>query len=119
MPWAIQELRKYIRTMNNVELSIARRTTAGPAVIVGLRKDLSIDDQRALPPPAQGYDGYAVVARGDAAPRIIVGGENGCGVVYGVYDLLERLGCRWFYPTQELEDLDAEDRVGPGTSSSR
>ena len=31
-------------------------------------------------------------------------GDNGRGVIYGVYDLLERLGCRWFYPTEDAAD---------------
>ena len=25
-------------------------------------------------------------------------------MIYGVYELLERLGCRWFYPTQDVRD---------------
>jgi hypothetical protein len=105
--WAAGELRRYVHQMSGCDLEMVPSAGAGPAIIIGLRSKLSAEDQAALPPPAQGHDGYAVAIRGSdegESARIVIAGENGRGVVYGVYDVLERLGCGWFYPTQDPKD---------------
>ena len=47
---------------------------------------------------------------GAGPPRIVLAGENGRGAVYAAYDLLERAGCRWFYPAQDPEDPEVVPR---------
>jgi hypothetical protein len=37
-------------------------------------------------------------------PRIVIGGDQPRGLVYGVYDLLERLGCRFTHPRLDPSD---------------
>ena len=79
------------------------------AIVLGKRKDFSAEDQSVLPPSPKGYDGYVVAirsAQGKAPARILIAGENDRGVIYGAYDLLERCGCRWFYPTQDPHDRE-------------
>jgi len=108
--WAVQELRKYLELMSDAKLRAAEQSQGGPAIVVGLRSDFSREEQSALPPPAKGYDGYAVVVRAGSSPTILIAGDNGHGAIYGVYDLLEHLGCRWFYPTQDSKDPEVVPR---------
>lgn len=110
IPWAIRELRKYVEQMSGVKLADGGLKDA-PAIVVGLRGDFSPEDQAALPPPAKGYDGYAVTVREGSSPRILIAGDNGRGAIYGVYDVLERLGCRWFYPSQDPRDSEVVPHV--------
>jgi hypothetical protein len=107
VPFAVEELRKYIRLISGCDLPLAAEASTTPPIVIALRADLSAPDQSALPAPAKGYDGYAIAIRAataDHPPRIFIAGDNPRGVIYGVYDLLERLGCRWFYPTQNPND---------------
>ena len=55
----------------------------------------------------EGYDGYRIVVR---PGKIIIAGSNERGTVYGVYDFLEHLGCRWFYPAQDPNDPEVVPR---------
>jgi hypothetical protein len=107
--FAAGELRKYVGQISGCALEEGRPGEKGPAIVIGVREDLAAGEARLLPGPARGYDGYAIgVAAGDDAGtgRIVIGGDNGRGVIYAVYDLLERLGCRWFYPG--LDERDPE-----------
>ncbi len=98
--FAVEELRTYIRRMSRCELPITDSPSKGSRIVVGKRRDLLASDQSILTSP-QGYDGYTLVV---APARIIIAGENDRGVLYGTYDLLERLGCRWFYPSLDPHD---------------
>ncbi len=98
--WAAGELQRYLERIGGVELPVANAAIEGPAIVVGLRADLG-DAAALLPAAADGHDGFAVyVGEG----KIVIGGDNERGVVYGVYELLERLGCRWYYPTMDPKD---------------
>lgn len=111
--WAARELQKYLGQVSGCKLPIVQRTRGKPALAVGLRPELSPEDRAVLPPPAQGYDGYAVAvvpATRKTPARIVIAGDNARGVIYGVYDVLERLGCRWFYPTQDAADPEVVPR---------
>ena len=109
--FAAAELVKYVQQMSGVTLP-----TAGPLpestgtvpvdygkdgltpVYVGRRDRLGLDG---LPDPKPGHDGYVIDVTDE---RVVIAGENDRGTLYGVYDLLERLGCRWYYPTIDAED---------------
>ena len=52
-------------------------------------------------PRADGFDGYAISAGPDG---VRIAGDNERGCIYGVYDLLERLGCLWLAPDQDPLD---------------
>jgi hypothetical protein len=109
--YAIEELRKYIELISGAKLPAGDEPHDGPTIVVGLRRELSPPEQAALPPPAKGYDGYAVSVQSGARPRILIAGDNGRGAIYGVYDLLERWGCRWFYPAQDTRDSEVVPRA--------
>ncbi|HOX55368.1 MAG TPA: DUF4838 domain-containing protein [Candidatus Paceibacterota bacterium] len=105
--WGAGELQRYLRQISGCKLAIVKRVRGKPALAVGLRPELSPKDRAVLPPAAKGYDGYAVavVAGTPKTPaRIVIAGDNARGVIYGIYDVLERLGCRWFYPTEDAAD---------------
>ncbi|MDH7480654.1 MAG: DUF4838 domain-containing protein [Armatimonadota bacterium] len=104
--FAAGELQRYLKEISGCELPIG--SGDGPAIVLGLRTDLSSDDDMLLPDPAVGFDGYALAITSD---KIVVGGDNERGVVYGVYDLLERIGCRWFYPQQDPKDVEVVPRL--------
>ena len=105
--WAASELQKYLQQMSGCLLPVVAEPGRKPALVLGLRQELSPEDRALLPAPAAGYDGYAVViqpATRQTPARIVIAGDNAPGVIYGVYDLLERFGCRWFYPTEDPAD---------------
>jgi hypothetical protein len=116
--FAVAELRRYLRLITGVDLPDAETGDSTVAVHVGTRPALA-PVLASLPAPAQGFDGYVVEVTAD---RVVVAGENSRGVLYGVYDVLERLGCRWYYPAIDASDpeiVPSLDTAGlePGTSA--
>ncbi len=99
--FAAEELQKYLKQISDCELFIARDAGDYSAVVVGLRSDLRPEDLALLPAAKDGCDGYSLAVEDT---KIVVAGDNERGAVYGVYDLLERIGCRWFYPQQDPKD---------------
>lgn len=99
--FAASELERYLAATYDA-------ATGAPAgqVILGRREDLPAELSERLPKPAPGFDGYAVaVGETEAgAPLWILGGDNDRGTLYGAYDLLERVGWRWFHPTLDPSD---------------
>lgn len=102
--FAAKELQKYLRQMSGTKIAIATRNSRSKAIVVGLRADLATE----VLPKAQGYDGYAISIADSA---IVIAGDNGPGCVYGVYDFLEHLGCRWFYPTIDPKDPEVVPKL--------
>ena len=105
--FAAKELRRYVQKISGGALRPVGTDDGKPAIVIGLRSGLPPTDAALLPPAAKGFDGYAVAvlpASGTRPARIVIGSDNGPGAIYAVYDLLERLGCRWFYPPQDPHD---------------
>jgi hypothetical protein len=98
--FAAGELRKYIKQINGTGL---QDQNAKRRIVLGRRDQLHEDERALLPSAVQGYDGYSVAVTDS---QIIIAGDNELGVCYGVYDLLERIGCRWFYPQQDAKDRE-------------
>lgn len=116
--FAVRELTRYVERMSGAKLEPgeAKGDAKAPLVVLGLRKDLPEKERELLPLAAKGHDGYAIrvapAARdGERAPRIVIGGDDERGVVYAVYDLLERLGCRWFHPAIDPHDPEVVPRA--------
>ena len=82
--FAARELRYYFGRMSAASFEIKKTGDGDRAVTLALA---SGEDAERL-----GVDGFRIVAREDGVS--IVGGKR--GVVYGAYELLERLGCRFF-----------------------
>ena len=93
--FAAGELQRYLWKMSGVELPIVRAkgTTLPPkAILVGA---LEVPGAPSLQARYPDDDGLVLATQGE---RLIVRGSNPRGTVFAVYDLLERLGCRWFAP---------------------
>src|SRR4051812_1710885 len=88
--FAADELARHVELICGAVLP---RMTGTPATsgTVAVHLGVGLDDPE-LPPATSGHDGYRLLVRDD---RVVVDGATSRGVLYGVYDLLERLGCRW------------------------
>ncbi|MBY0277785.1 hypothetical protein K2Z84_20820 [Candidatus Binatia bacterium] len=104
--FAAGELVTYLGKISGAALATAAAHDAAPRIVLGMRADLAPADRARLPKSAAGSDGYAIAVVGGRAPRIVVGADQPRGLVYAVYDLLERLGCRFTHP--QLEPSDPE-----------
>lgn len=100
--FAANELARYVKKITGAELAIGTLPAEGmlPAY-VGTRSSLAAHGVTDLPEPKKGYDGYVIQF---TPQRLLIAGENARGTLYGVYDFLERCGCRWYYP-----DFDPKD----------
>ena len=80
--FAATELRDYVERMTGVRLEIERGTTPPKGIFLDEPDD-----------PSLGTDGFRLVVQGSSL-RV----KGGCrGVLYGVYELLERFGgCGWY-----------------------
>ena len=85
------ELQKFIEEMSGARLPI----TAEPQrlmVLVG--RSVALDKlEPAIPFADLGPEGFALKTKGR---QIIIAGGRQRGTMYGVYEFLEKLGCRWF-----------------------
>ena len=80
--YAAEELRDFTERMTGVRLPIVTDEGPLPPKAIVLRKN------------ASGDDSFRIVAR---PPHLYVEGSDVRGVLYGVYELLERYGgCRWY-----------------------
>lgn len=103
--FAAEELQRYIERMSGAKLAIVRGAAGDRVIRVGVRG--ATGEALALPVPRKGYDGYAVSV---GERSVVIAGDNERGVVYGAYDVLERLGCRWCYPQQDPNDGEVVPR---------
>lgn len=101
--FAAGELQKYLVQISGVQLPVSRQLKNGYNIIVGLRGDIPAKYRTLLGLSKKGYDGYSVTISAKPA-AIVIAGDDGPGVIYGAYDVLEKLGCRWFYPTEDAND---------------
>ena len=99
--YAAEELRDFIEKVTGVKLPIV--TDAGGAhALPSKAVVLEVADATGRVPPdgrmatdrTGGTDGFRLKVEGK---RLRITGENGRGVLYGVYEVLERFaGCRWY-----------------------
>jgi len=124
---AAKELQKFIELMSGAKLTIQTDATppTGPALLVGRSKLTTGVEIPSGTDRDFTREGFVVKTRGNAI--ILAGNEDGDfngkyhGTEYAVYELLERLGCRWFFPgeygqvvpklqTITVPDLDVAQR---------
>lgn len=105
--YAASELQTFVFRITGATIPIVTdRLPAGPHDIVlapGAR-------YRGLFPAADlrnlGEEGYIIRFSGD---ELLIAGGGDRGVLYGVYDILERFGCRWFTP--EVDRIPRTDHL--------
>lgn len=94
--WAAAELAAHLKQMSGAELKVVEATEApakavvlgfGPAAqAAGLQNDESLGSQ-----------GFVIRTVGQ---RLVIAGGRQAGTMYGVFTLLEKLGCRWWTPKE-------------------
>jgi hypothetical protein len=111
------ELQQYLRRMtarpNDFPIVADNRVPEGDLLVIGgpasnavarkLAADLGIDAGRLA---ALGAEGYRIktVAVGGRRVTLVAGGGR-AGTLYAAYDLLHRMGCRWFGPNDFDEEV--------------
>lgn len=91
--YAAQELKNYLDFITTSSIPIGDESTDGPVIAVGAAAHrLGVIAGTDL-----GDDGFSIRTVGNSL-AIVVGKR---GVIYGVYEFLEKLGCRFFTPKCE------------------
>jgi hypothetical protein len=90
------ELQRFIQEMSGAKLAIVEDKTSprGPLILVG-RSRITDSLKQDVPYAALGEEGFVLKTAGE---HLIIAGGRLRGSMYGVYTLLEKLGCRWFTP---------------------
>lgn len=79
--YAASELAKYLRAMTGVAVPVGACADVRPAIVFRTSD-------------AFGTDGFELAVKEDA---LVISGSARRGCLYGVYELLERLGCGFFW----------------------
>ncbi len=108
--WAADEFIEHVRLMSGVTLPrmVAPDDLPERAVLIG-----ASDATRELGgplDPSLGPEGFVIRT---VADRIVIVGGRKRGTMYGVFTLLERLGCRWWTPTESTIPRRSTITVGP------
>jgi hypothetical protein len=90
--FAAEELRRYVKAMSGAELSLRRALSKKPAIVLAMRP--FVQDQRTLEDQRE-MDSYRLNIE---ARKLLIEGASPRAVLFGVYDILERLGCGWCVP---------------------
>src|SRR5207248_685411 len=91
LAFAAQELQRYVKDMSGAELAVVRPGTKKPAIMLNVRP---LKDNKGSEDPRED-DHYCL--RVDAT-KLQIEGASPRAVLFGVYDVLERLGCGWCVP---------------------
>jgi len=115
--FAAVELQRYLRLMTQQPEAIGIASDDpipdGELILIGgpdsnaatraLAGELGLD---ANTPIALGPQGYRIKTGSEQGRRVtVIAGGSRVGTLYGVYDLLHLLGCRWFGPGQVNEEI--------------
>ena len=94
--WAAEELVLHVEQMSGAKLDVQFEPTTAPenAIFIGdgkavrsLGVKVDVEDL--------GAEGFMIKTIGN---QLIIAGGRQRGTMYGVFTLLEKLGCRWWYP---------------------
>ena len=100
--FAAGELRSYLERMTSTAFDLCGEDYTGPVIAIGG----AAEAYGASTP--EGDDAFTLKTIGDSL--CIAGGKR--GIIYGVYELLERLGCRFFTATCEKVPFVTELAIG-------
>jgi hypothetical protein len=94
--WAATELAAHLKQMSGATLAVEPEGERVPerAIVLGdgkAARSLGV----AIAPKKLGEGGFVLKTVGS---RLVIAGGRERGTMYGVFTLLERLGCRWWYP---------------------
>lgn len=94
-----EELVHYLRRLGGVPIDLHRgdKSEAPVRILVGAR---GREEGGGLPLSELRDDGFVLSVSPD---RIVIVGANERGALYGAYEVIERLGVRWYWPGPENE----------------
>ncbi|MDR0932170.1 MAG: DUF4838 domain-containing protein [Victivallales bacterium] len=94
--FAAKELSRYIELITGSKVAISERMNAGQIPIyIGSAADKTLTQKFSKAVASIEHDAFVL----EISPeKISVAGNSDRGTIYGVYQLLEELGCRWFFP---------------------
>ncbi|MFQ5809615.1 MAG: DUF4838 domain-containing protein, partial [Armatimonadota bacterium] len=97
---AAAELQGYIEKMSGAELPVVERPGGEPALVLLGREGLKAAEAPIARLGRLGEEGFVLRARGR---RVVAAGNTDLGTQNAALDLLEELGCRWFFPGEAGE----------------
>ncbi len=100
--YAASELKKYLAKISGVELPILRDNEKAPesCPVISIGQTSLLKAQNLALPKGDGF-----VLKTVERKLFIAGSTGGAGTLYGVYKLLETLGCRWYAPGELGESI--------------
>lgn len=109
--WAAADFVTHVKQMTGATLKVRPEGGALPAkaVIIGdgaAARSLGVK----IDPKQSGDDGFVIKTVGK---RLVIAGGRRRGTMYGVYTVLESLGCRWWYPGESSIPKTKTLRIGP------
>ncbi|HGJ66744.1 TPA: hypothetical protein ENS27_15385 [bacterium] len=106
--FSANELSNYLGIMTNDQIKITN-IASGKCLYVGFIPDNAEYKNQLFDELADLHDdGFIIRAYGD---DIIIKGKNSRGTLYGVYEYLNRLGARWYFPGKEHEFIPKRDDI--------
>jgi hypothetical protein len=94
---AAREMTSYIKQISGAQLQIRDDSEPLPAHAILIGPSKYLDDLGVKLDPAKlGNDGFLLKTIGQ---RLVIAGPGPRGSMYGTYEVLEKLGVRWFTPT--------------------
>jgi hypothetical protein len=90
--FAAQELQRYVNEMSGAKLELVHATSKKPSIVLAVRP-LQQDRKAAEDPREEDHYRLNIDAK-----TLQIEGASPRAVLFGVYDVLERLGCGWCVP---------------------
>jgi len=106
---AVRELNYHLEKMSGAKLEIIEtddvRNVKAPAIVLG---DLAVKLGAAPQKTVESQEGYRLLNKGDL---LLIGGQSDEGTLFGVMDVLEKLGCDWVLPGEIGEIIPRKPTV--------
>ncbi len=101
-------IQKYIKLMSNAELPIGSRTNQDDAILIGKQEETLKAVGSLINDQTLGFDGIIIK---DLGKSLIVVGNKGSGQIYAGFELLKRLGCRFYLPHPDGEVVPHQSTI--------
>lgn len=94
--FAAEELRRYVKEMSGAELAVVNASSKKPAIML-VSRQWERDKQASDDPREEDHYRLTIDAR-----NLRIEGASPRAVLFGAYDILERLGCGWCVPGDDV-----------------
>ena len=96
---AAAELSRYLGAMTGARFPVSASTAGRKAIVIQVLPDARDSRMPTASARVVAEEEYSIAVHGDT---LALGAGSGRGALYAVYDVLERLGCRWLAPQLEF-----------------